>query len=78
MSESAGRIVIFSGPSGVGKTTVAVNLAVYFRAFREELPVLIVGFDDQQLIDQMFAFDSDLPGEAVASAMRMGSFASAI
>jgi len=39
----------------VGKTTVASNLAVYLRALREELPILIASLDDQRTLDRMFA-----------------------
>jgi cellulose biosynthesis protein BcsQ len=48
-------VTVSSNKGGVGKTTVASNLAIYFRALREELPVLIVGLDDQATLDRMFA-----------------------
>jgi cellulose biosynthesis protein BcsQ len=47
----------------VGKTTVATNLAIYFRALREELPVLLVGLDDQSTLDRMFALREPRPGD---------------
>ncbi len=47
-----------SNKGGVGKTTLATNLAIYLRALREELPVLLVGLDDQRVIDRMFALQS--------------------
>ena len=71
-------LTVTSNKGGVGKTTVASNLAVYLRALREELPVLVIGFDDQNVLDQMFALDPLPPRETVVSAMRMGSFSSAI
>jgi cellulose biosynthesis protein BcsQ len=48
-------LTVSSNKGGVGKTTVASNLAIYFRALREELPVLLVGLDDQATLDRMFA-----------------------
>jgi cellulose biosynthesis protein BcsQ len=62
----AGRIrvlTISSNKGGVGKTTVASNLAIYFRALREELPVLVVGLDDQNTLDRMFALRPPRPGD---------------
>jgi cellulose biosynthesis protein BcsQ len=40
---------------GVGKTTLATNLAVYLRALAPALEVLLLGLDDQSMIDRMFA-----------------------
>lgn len=57
-------VAVSSNKGGVGKTTLATNLAVYARALREELPVLIVGLDDQRTIDRMFALRGPVPGEA--------------
>jgi cellulose biosynthesis protein BcsQ len=54
---------VASNKGGVGKTTVATNLAVYFRALREELPVLLVGLDDQATLDRMFALGPPRPGQ---------------
>ncbi len=48
-------ITVSSNKGGVGKTTLATNLAIYSRALREDLPVLIVGLDDQGTIDRMFS-----------------------
>ena len=41
-------VAVSSNKGGVGKTTLATNLAVYVRALREDLPVLVVGLDDQR------------------------------
>jgi cellulose biosynthesis protein BcsQ len=57
-------VAVSSNKGGVGKTTLAANLAVYARALREDLPVLIVGLDDQRTIDRMFALRGPKPGEA--------------
>jgi cellulose biosynthesis protein BcsQ len=56
-------LAVSSNKGGVGKTTVAANLAIFIRALREDLPVLVVGLDDQQVIDRMFALRPPLPGE---------------
>jgi Flp pilus assembly CpaE family ATPase len=71
-------LTVTSNKGGVAKTTVATNLAVYFRALREDLPILVVGFDDQSMIDRMFALNSEVPEENVVNAMRDGSLSSAI
>ena len=73
------RIVsVASNKGGVGKTTLATNLAVYLRALREELPVLLVGLDDQGLIDRMFALGGAAPKRNVLDALRDGDLAPAI
>ncbi len=56
-------VAVSSNKGGVGKTTLATNLAVYIRALREDLPVLVVGLDDQHTVDRMFALRSPQPGE---------------
>jgi cellulose biosynthesis protein BcsQ len=48
-------LAVSSNKGGVGKTTVASNLAIYLRALREELPILVVGLDDQRTLDRMFS-----------------------
>jgi len=64
-SASRGPIVaVSSNKGGVGKTTLATNLAIYARALREDLPVLIVGLDDQGTIDRMFGLRPPEPGDA--------------
>jgi cellulose biosynthesis protein BcsQ len=56
-------VAVSSNKGGVGKTTLAANLAIYVRALREDLPVLIVGLDDQRILDRMFALGMPGPGE---------------
>ena len=71
-------LTVTSNKGGVGKTTVATNLAVYFRALREDLPILLLGLDDQTTIDRMFALGPETPGETMTSALRARSFTSAV
>jgi cellulose biosynthesis protein BcsQ len=71
-------VTVSSNKGGVGKTTLAANLAVYLRALREDLPILIFGLDDQSLLDRMFALTNVEPAETVASALRVGNLSTAI
>lgn len=71
-------ISVASNKGGVGKTTIATNLAVQLRAAREDLEVLLLGLDDQATIDRMFAPDAEPPGANVLSALREGDLRPAI
>jgi chromosome partitioning protein len=71
-------VAVASNKGGVGKTTVAANLAVYVRALREDLPVLILGFDDQPMLDWMFGLDREPPQKTVVDAIRAGDLRPAI
>src|SRR5262249_27170163 len=70
-------LTVTSNKGGVGETTVATNLSVYFRALREDVPVLLLGLDDHRLIDRMFQIDA-AGGPAIESALRSGDLAPAI
>jgi Flp pilus assembly CpaE family ATPase len=71
-------LTVTSNKGGVAKTTVATNLAVYFRALKEDLPILILSLDDQPMIDRMFALDKETSDENVYSAVRKGTLSGAI
>jgi len=71
-------LAVTSNKGGVGKTTIATNLAVYLRALREELPILVVNLDDQTLLDRMFSLDPEPPECTLAEALRAGDLAPAI
>ncbi len=58
-------ITVASEKGGVGKTTIATNLAVYLKALDEDLPVTIASFDNHFSVDSMFAIGSCC-GESVA------------
>ena len=71
-------ISVTSNKGGVGKTTLACNLAVYIRAMRENLPILILTLDDQLVLDRMFAMDGRIPEHTLLDAIRSGNLSSAI
>lgn len=47
-------ITVSSEKGGVGKTTLATNLAVYLKGLAEDLPVTLFSFDNHFTIDRMF------------------------
>jgi cellulose biosynthesis protein BcsQ len=60
----AGRVLtVASNKGGVGKTTLATNLAIYLRALHEELPILIFSLDDQGIVERMFGLGARPPGD---------------
>jgi cellulose biosynthesis protein BcsQ len=69
---------VTSNKGGVGKTILAANLAVYVRALREHLPILVFGFDDQTLLDRMFELSPAAPGLDLTGALRAGTLQGAI
>jgi cellulose biosynthesis protein BcsQ len=63
-------ITISSEKGGVGKTTLATNLAIFLKALDEELPVSIFSFDNHFTIDKMFAFKGEKNRGTVADLLR--------
>ena len=54
-------ITVASEKGGVGKTTIATNLAVYLKAINEDLPVTVASFDNHFSVDHMFAVGPSPP-----------------
>jgi len=48
-------ITVSSEKGGVGKTTLATNLAIFLKSLNEDIPVTIFSFDNHFTIDKMFA-----------------------
>jgi cellulose biosynthesis protein BcsQ len=71
-------VTLTSNKGGVGKTTLAVNLAVLLRAMEPDTPVLVLGLDDQDLVDRMFASGGERLQPDVADALRAGTLRDAI
>jgi cellulose biosynthesis protein BcsQ len=71
-------VTVSSNKGGVGKTTFACNLAIYLRAMREDIPVLLLTFDDQPMPDRMFGLEDEQPTETIVSGFRQGNLNSAI
>jgi cellulose biosynthesis protein BcsQ len=71
-------VTVASNKGGVGKTTTALNLAVYLRALREQLPMLVLSLDDQPMIERMFALDGEASGDDLAAALRRGHLRGAL
>jgi cellulose biosynthesis protein BcsQ len=54
-------VTVSSEKGGVGKTTLATNLAIYLKALNEELPVTLFSFDNHFSVDRMFRLGRTLP-----------------
>ena len=67
-------VTLCSNKEGVGKTTLVANLAIYVRALREDLPILVLGLDDQSVLDRMLELDNTPPEHTVATGLRAGTF----
>jgi cellulose biosynthesis protein BcsQ len=65
-------ITISSEKGGVGKTTLATNLAIYLKALNEELPVTLFSFDNHFSVDRMFRIGKS-PRDADVSGLFTGS-----
>jgi len=60
-------ITISSEKGGVGKTTLATNLAVFIKALNEDIPVSILSFDNHFTIDKMFTIKAAPDAKTVAN-----------
>lgn len=56
-------VVVSSEKGGVGKTTLATNLAIYIKALHEDLPVTLCSFDNHFSVDQMFRINGQANGQ---------------
>ncbi len=69
---------VTSNKGGVGKTTIACNLAVYIRALREDLPILLLTLDDQLVLDRMFSLSDEESSVGLIQAIRAGDLSPVI
>ncbi len=83
MSDFPFIITVSSEKGGVGKTTLATNLAIYLKGIREELAVTIFSFDNHFTVDRMFRLKEEphngtvremLMGEAISNLVIPGQY----
>ncbi len=70
MTEYPYVVTISSEKGGVGKTTLATNLAIFLKALHEDLPVSILSFDNHFTIDKMFEIKGQPLKGSVADFLR--------
>lgn len=58
-------ITIASEKGGVGKTTLATNLAIYLKGLAEDLPITLFSFDNHFTVDQMFCLSKTVDPQHV-------------
>jgi cellulose biosynthesis protein BcsQ len=63
-------VTISSEKGGVGKTTLATNLAIYLKALHEDLPVTLFSFDNHFSVDRMFRLGKGKPKGDVSGLFR--------
>jgi len=63
-------VTVSSEKGGVGKTTLATNLAIYLKALDENLPVTLFSFDNHFSVDRMFRIGRSTPKGDVLSMLR--------
>jgi len=75
---SARILSVVNNKGGIGKSTLATNLAVHLRALHEDLPILVLSLDDQSPVDRMFRLDDQPADESLTDALRRGTLERAI
>ncbi len=65
-------VVVSSEKGGVGKTTLATNLAIYLKALNEDLPVTLCSFDNHFSVDRMFRINGQSNGNGDVTSLFNG------